>query len=100
MDWALAVALVWLEDNDNFLFVPCRFQHKNPEDATEVPGGFVTDCNKVGTVSEAPVCATGSVCGCHVRWVFGRHCQSVLSVCMYVSYVCVFFESVCVSIYP
>ena len=23
------------------------FKHKNPEDPTEVPGGFVTDCNKV-----------------------------------------------------
>ena len=23
------------------------FRHKNPEDPSEVPGGFVTDCNKV-----------------------------------------------------
>lgn len=23
-----------------------RFQHKNPEDANEVPGGFLTDCNR------------------------------------------------------
>jgi len=23
-----------------------RFQHKNPEDPNEVPGGFLTDCNK------------------------------------------------------
>jgi hypothetical protein len=24
-----------------------RFMHKNPEDATEVPGGFLSDCNRV-----------------------------------------------------
>ena len=24
-----------------------RFNHKNPEDPSEVPGGFITDCNKV-----------------------------------------------------
>ena len=24
-----------------------RFKHKNPEDPSEVPGGFITDCNKV-----------------------------------------------------
>ena len=24
-----------------------RFKHKNPEDPTEVPGGFVTDCKQV-----------------------------------------------------
>lgn len=23
----------------------CRFKHKNPEDTTEVPGGFLSDCN-------------------------------------------------------
>jgi glutaminyl-tRNA synthetase len=23
-----------------------RFKHKNPEDPVEVPGGFVTDCNR------------------------------------------------------
>lgn len=22
-----------------------RFKHKNPEDATEVPGGYISDCN-------------------------------------------------------
>ena len=25
----------------------CRFKHKNPEDPSEVPGGFLTDCNEV-----------------------------------------------------
>jgi len=42
--------LLWL-----FLFcfiielvcIYCRFKHRSPEDATEVPGGFLSDCNMV-----------------------------------------------------
>lgn len=26
--------------------IKCRFQHKNPEDINEVPGGFLSDCNR------------------------------------------------------
>ena len=32
-----------------------RFKHKNPEDPAEVPGGFITDCNKVRTVTTCTV---------------------------------------------
>lgn len=28
-----------------------RFQHKNPEDPVEVPGGFLSDLNPVGSWS-------------------------------------------------
>ena len=31
---------------DHFFF---SFKHKNPEDANEVPGGFITDCNSVSS---------------------------------------------------
>lgn len=31
----------------HFCFHCYRFRHKNPEDPNEVPGGFITDCNKV-----------------------------------------------------
>ncbi len=34
---------MWYFDNISL----CSFQHKNPEDPSEVPGGFVSDCNKV-----------------------------------------------------
>lgn len=30
-----------------FILSVCRFFHKNPEDSREVPGGFLSDCNKV-----------------------------------------------------
>ena len=28
----------------------CRFNHKSPEDPAEVPGGFLTDINKVNMI--------------------------------------------------
>lgn len=30
-----------------YIFLTSRFKHKFPEDANEVPGGFLSDCNKV-----------------------------------------------------
>lgn len=32
-----------------------RFQHKNPEDPVEVPGGFLSDLNPVGSWNEVEV---------------------------------------------
>ena len=41
-----------------------RFMHKNPEDPSEVPGGFVTDCNTVRTtascLTDSPLPSTSS----------------------------------------
>lgn len=31
------------------LYFGYRFQHKNPEDPAEVPGGFLSDLNPVGS---------------------------------------------------
>jgi glutaminyl-tRNA synthetase len=28
------------------MFFHSRFKHKNPEDTNEVPGGYLSDCNK------------------------------------------------------
>lgn len=44
--WALPAVAAQLESD---LHSGCRFQHKNPEDPAEVPGGFLSDLNPVGS---------------------------------------------------
>ena len=65
--WQLLVMLVYgWRDQTILNLVSYRFQHKNPEDVAEVPGGFVSDCNKV---TDRPMCSL-------------IHCVSLLGVCL------------------
>ena len=36
-----------LKHRNTTTLLSCRFNHKSPEDPAEVPGGFLTDINKV-----------------------------------------------------
>ena len=44
--WALLAVTAQLESD---LQSDCSFQHKTPEDPAEVPGGFLSDLNLVGS---------------------------------------------------
>jgi len=37
----------------------CRFMHRSPEDSSEVPGGFLSDCNPV-SISAFGICSAVS----------------------------------------
>lgn len=68
VDGSCCVMLVYgWRDQTILNLVSYRFQHKNPEDVAEVPGGFVSDCNKV---TDRPMC---SMVQCLSPWCLSMH---------------------------